>query len=320
MVGLKVKDSQLARTWPYAKYTAYEREIRSAAADWFAGRGIETHPRRPYSVRDRRDWPKNIISPEVVEYIKNEAARHLGETPYPLHPYLHHGLSSQAMTFNLIGPLIVRSDFEPLREVLESVGVTWPKGTITVEFEHDDRTVFNEQSRQPTSFDVLVKGEDAAIYIEAKLVEREFGGCSVFSRGDCDGRNPLLHGLDGCYLHHIGRTYWKRMREFQFDKTAISSGQICPFTIYYQFFREVLFSLTKGGSFILLHDERNPAFLRLSKNGKKSGLWPFLTGSIPSQYASRIARITIQQLTEAIERTRRHQDWIDEFKEKYGIQ
>ena len=315
-----MKDSQLARTWPYTKYGAFERNIRSAAADWFAKKGIATHTRRPYSVRDSKDWPKNIICPEVVEYIKQEAARHLGETPYPLHPYLHHGLSSQAMTFNLIGPLIVRSDFDPLQEVLESVGISWPMGTITVEFEHDDRAVFNELSRQPTSFDVLARGEDKAIYIEAKLVEREFGGCSVFSRGDCDGKSPLLYGLDGCYLHHIGRTYWDLMMAFGFDKTTIGSGAICPFTIYYQFFREVLFSLMKGGSFVLLHDERNPAFLRVSKNGKTSGLWPFLTESIPSQCASRIGRVKVQQLTEAIEKTDRHQDWIGEFKEKYGIQ
>ncbi|MHA1288076.1 MAG: PGN_0703 family putative restriction endonuclease [Candidatus Thorarchaeota archaeon] len=199
-------------------------------------------------------------------------------------------------------------------------GIAWPIGEVTAEFEYDDRTVFNEDSGQPTSIDLVVTGENKGIFVEAKLVEREFGGCSVFSGGDCDGRNPISSGLEGCYLHHIGRKYWDRMKEFGFGESAFASGHICPFINYYQFFREVLLSLTKGGSFILLHDERNPAFLKTSKNGKESGLWPFLMESIPAEHTGSIARVPIQQLVNAIDESGCHHDWIDEFKLKYGIE
>ncbi|SMG64318.1 [weak similarity to] DEAH ATP-dependent helicase, partial [methanotrophic bacterial endosymbiont of Bathymodiolus sp.] len=110
-------------------------------------------------------------------------------------------------------------------------------GEVTAGFEYDDRTVFNEDSGQPTSIDLAISGETARIFIEAKLVEREFGGCSVFSGGECDGRNPVSYGVDGCYLHHIGRKYWERMNEFGLGETALGSGPICPFISYYQFFQ-----------------------------------------------------------------------------------
>jgi len=110
------------------------------------------------------------------------------------------------------------------------------------------------------------------------------------------------------------------MKEFGFGESAFASGHICPFINYYQFFREVLLSLTKGGSFILLHDERNPAFLKTSKNGKESGLWPFLMESIPAEHTGSIARVPIQQLVNAIDESGCHHDWIDEFKLKYGIE
>jgi len=110
------------------------------------------------------------------------------------------------------------------------------------------------------------------------------------------------------------------MDEFGFRETVLASGSICPFANYYQFFREVLFSLKKCGSFILLHDDRNPAFLKVSKKGKESGLWPFLIKSIPAEHTADIGRITIQQLVNAIDESGRHNDWINEFKLKYGIE
>ena len=44
---------------------------------------------------------------------------------------------------------------------------------------------------------------------------------------------------------------------------------ICPLANYYQFFREeVIFALHNKGMFVLLYDERNPAFMRQSKQGR----------------------------------------------------
>ena len=71
---------------------------------------------------------------------------------------------------------------------------------------------------------------------------------------------------------------------------------------------------------MLLHDERNPAFLKVSKDGKESGLWPFLMESVPTEHASSVGRVTIQQLVNAIDESGRHHDWIEEFKQKYGIE
>ncbi len=315
-----VNSRQLARAWPFKRYKVFERELQDAAAGWFSQKGLSTHARMRYCLKSLDLWPQNIICTKVAEYIRQEHERNLGKDSFPLHKYLHHGLSSQAMVFNLVGPLIVKNDLKPLRVIIEEAGIPWPTGDITARFEYDDRVVFNEDSGQPTSLDIAISGETKSIFIEAKLAEKEFGGCSVFSGGDCDGRNPVSYGGNGCYLHHIGRKYWERMSEFSFDEVAFASGPTCPFICYYQFFREVLFSLRKNGYFVLLHDERNPTFLKVSTDGIESGLWPLLMESVPTVYANRIGRVTIQKLVSAIDESGRHQDWINEFKQKYGIE
>jgi len=272
-----------------------------------------------YCLKSHDDWKHNIILEEVARYVQNEHTRNLGKESFPLHKYLHHGLSSQAMVFNLVGPLIVREDLEPLKVVIERLGVSGSKNLTSAEFEYADRNIFNEDSGQPTSIDLVLYGGTQKIFVEAKLVEREFGGCSVFSNGDCEGGNPSLIGFDKCYLHHIGRQYWQRMQEYGFSESKIASGSICPFINYYQFFREVLVALHESGTFILLHDDRNPAFLKTSDSGEIAGLWPFLIESIPDKHKQSVGRITIQNLVNSIEDTGTHDDWIFEFKRKYGM-
>lgn len=315
---------RLAQSWPFARHKTFEDGLRYAAAQWFARKGLATHRKYPYSLPSFDDWPQNIICADVADYIQQQRDQNLGEESFPLHKYLHHGLSSQAMVFNLVGPLIVRQDFAPLREVMEQTGIAWPNGEIHAEFEYDDRAVFNEDSGQPTSIDLVIRQKSIAdkggsIFIEAKLRETEFGNCSIFAGGDCDGKNPVVYGLGGCYLHHIGRKYWELMDKFGFGKAGIASGPICPFTSYYQFFREILFALEENGYFVLLHDERNPAFRKIAPDGKELGLWSFLKESVSPQYANRIGRITIQQVVGAIQQSGKHGDWIDDFKQKYGI-
>ena len=118
------------------------------------------------------------------------------------------------MLFNLVGPLLTRSDLAPLQTAFAAAGIPWPAGTVQLRLEESDRKVFNEDTGQPTSIDFTVCGEDkehsASLFVEAKLTEAAFGGCSVFAAGDCAGHNPLMvpGGLATCYLHHIGRTYW----------------------------------------------------------------------------------------------------------------
>jgi len=316
----KMSSRRLSQTWPFERHNKFERKLRSAASKWFSSRGFTTQINKSYCLKSYEEWYQNIICTDVVDYIRNENERYKGKEPFPLHKSLHHGLSSQAMLFNLLGPLIVRDDLEPLQIAIERAGTTWPAGKVSYRFECSDRTVFNEDIGQPTSIDLAISGKISNLFIEAKLVEKEFGICSIYKGDDCDGRNPIKYGFDGCYLHHIGRRYWEWMEEFGFDKTVPSTGSICPFVSYYQFFREVLFSLVKGGNLVLLDDERSPTFFKDTEDGKESGLWPFLIGSAPTGYSSDFGRITIQQLVSIIDDSRRHNDWINKFKIKYGIE
>ncbi len=319
---MKLPNSRnLAGTWPYMRYKTFEASLRTAAEHWFNEKGQETHPKMGYCLARHELWPKNLICDDVVDYIRKEKDKKLGKDAFPLHKYLHHGLSSQAMAFNLFGPLIVRNDLAPLEIVIKKLGLDWPEGKVEPLFEYDDRDVFNEESGQPTSIDIMLAGSSRSIFIEAKLVEREFGGCSVFARGDCEGRNPYPERLGECYLHHIGRKYWDRLRELGFSEAPLVKGVICPFANYYQFFREATFAFAKKGSFILLHDARNPAFLRSTDDGKTyGGLWPFLYEAIPESLRHHVGRLTIQMVVEAIQESGGHEDWIQDFKKKYGLQ
>ena len=309
---------QLAKTWPHKRYSQYEREMRRTAKTWFESKGLETHARWSFCLARHDMWRDNIICEDVAAYIDDERTRHQSEDSFPLHKFLHHGLSSQAMVFNLVGPLIVRNDLTPLKEALDAVGVAWPEGDVTAGFEYDNRKVFNEDSGQPTSIDLVVSGDRPKLFIESKLVEKEFGGCSVFAGGDCSGANPLGAGLGECYLHHIGRRYWERLKEFGFADAPLVSGPICPFTSYYQFFREALFALAEEGTLVLLYDARSPVFVRTS-GGSHAGLWPLLMDAVPEAHRHHLACITIQQVVSAIETSGRHSDWIQEFRLKYGL-
>jgi POLQ-like helicase len=311
----------LAKTWPYKRQLDYEHHLRQAAAAWFQNRGYEISGRYDYVLAEWAQWPRNIILPEVAAYIEETRGdRQIARVGFPLHKFIHHGLSSQAMLFNLVGPLMVRhGGLAPLQAALAQAGVPWPEGNIRAALEVEDRQVFNEDSGQPTSIDLVLDGAtgSAPLFIEAKLVEKEFGGCSVFAGGDCDGQNAATdHSL--CYLHHIGRLYWQRLEEQGFLQGPMKDSPVCLLAAYYQFFREVLFALIKGGHFVLLYDERNPVFLRSGVPGPR-GLWPFLTRFVPEKHQSRIHAVTLQQLVAAVEKSEQHADWIGEFKKKYGL-
>lgn len=316
MKEAKLSSRGLAYSWPYPRHKTFENLLRRAAERWFSAKGYKTHPKMGYCLADRDQWHENIICSDVVELIEAQRKQHLGDNPFPLHKYLHHGLSSQAMAFNLVGPLVARDDLEPLRLTVECQQIAWPSGTEKAKFEYEDREVFNEDTGQPTSIDVTI---NSGLFLEVKLVERGFGGCSVFADGDCEGRNPLPSGLGGCYLHHISRKYWQRMIEQGFNEVLFNKGPICPFANYYQFFREFLFTLANNGTFILLHDERNPTFFKVSRDETESGLYPFLLNAVPEDKKDNVRRITVQQLVRAIENSGRHGDWIGDFKVKYGL-
>lgn len=296
---------------PCKKREDFENELRKAAEDWFRERGYKTQNKR-YILAEDEPWRKNIICKDVVDYIKKKN--------FSLHSHIHNGLSSQAMVFNLIGPLIVRNGLDPLKIAMERNGIEWPSGNVEADFEYEDQYVFNEK-HTPTSIDLKLSGTDGSIFIEAKLKEQEFGGCSFSRNGKCKKRNPYPDRLDECYLHRIGIEYWRHFEELGFSETDLAKGAICPFASYYQFFRVAMFAFLKNGSFVLLHDERNPAFWKSrSEESEPCGLWSLLSKSIPKNSQCKIGRLTIQDVVKAIQESGRHEDWIGEFKKKYGIQ
>ena len=157
--------------------------------------------------------------------------------------------------------------------------------------------------------------ERPRIFIEGKLVEQEFGGCSVFSEGDCDGRNPY-GDLSRCYLHHIGRRYMELLYKHHFTDSLKQEAQ-CILAFHYQFFRELVFSLEKGGNFVLLSDERSPVF-HCRAGSIERGLMPLLLQFVPKSYRKRVGSVSVQELVQEIKQSSRH-NWIAEFEKKYGL-
>ena len=310
---------KLAQEWPFPRHKTFERLLRQAASAWFEEKQFPTHPKMPYCLRNLSDWKKNIILDEVstyIEKVKNNSEQE--GKPFPLHKYLHHGLSSQAMVFNLIGPLITSNDYEPLIRLLQKKNIRNVKRIASAIFEYEDRSVFNEDTGQPTSIDVVLKDETETpiIFIESKLVEKEFGGCSVFAGGDCNGENPVTNKQQ-CYLHFIGRRYWDLMDKYKFTDKLRQEKQ-CIFIAHYQFFREVLLSLEKDGVFILLSDDRSPVF-HCNVDGMNKGLMPFLLTFVPEELKGRIASISVQELVNSIKESGNHSHWVSEFERKYGF-
>ena len=103
---------QLSKNWPFPRYKLFEKELRKSASSYFKSKGYNTHPRMSYCLSKWRDWKNNIILEEVASYIEKfkKYCEQNGKS-FPLHKYIHHGLSSQAMAFNLVGPLITRRDY-----------------------------------------------------------------------------------------------------------------------------------------------------------------------------------------------------------------
>ncbi|GAM10469.1 hypothetical protein OR1_02758 [Geobacter sp. OR-1] len=318
---------QKAKQWPFARHKEFSSALRKSAANWFKDKGFITHPKMPYCLSDEglvgseQKWKRNIILKEVAEYIEMQSnVAKKKKISFPLHKYLHHGMSSQGMAFNLIGPLILRGDYSPLAALLKSKNVYGADDITEAIFEYQDPVNrFNEDAGQPTSIDIVLNNSqgDSIIFIESKFEEREFGGCSVFKDGDCDGRNPIGN-LDSCYLHFIGRQYWNMMEQNEIT-SSLRKDHLCIFMAHYQFFREFLLAIEKGGTFVLLSDERSPVFKCKSDNGTEKGLLPFLTELLPDNLRSKVASITIQELVAEIEKQNIHGDWIFDFKRKYGM-
>jgi hypothetical protein len=294
------------------RFNNFRKEMNEIATKYFKDKSLSVQSKYPYILANRNNWHDNIILQSTWEYI--ESYKKISESksiPFPLHKYIHHGLSSQAFIFNLLGPLLVDNDIHSFRKLFFEHQELISEQTI-MQFEYCDRNVFNEKQQQPTSFDFafLNKGKKS-ILIESKLVEPNFGGCSVIENGDCDGQNPCSNH-DLCYLSQIGRTYWDLMEKYNADE-SYRNDKICPLSIYYQFYREVLFSKEKNAEFYLLYDERNPAFVR----DEKRGLYSILYKNLPNELKQITHKISIQNIIKRLEAS--NIPWMIEFKKKYGL-
>ncbi len=179
------------------------KKLQQQTANYFKEKGFDT-TKRGYILEKHTDWQNNIILKEVADYICNQM-KHCEENkiPFPLHTYIHHGLSSQACLFNLLGPLLVSEDYATLKEIILLSGLNLAGNVSRANLEFENRAIFNENRGQPTSVDLFIEtNKNEKVFVEFKFTESEFGTCSVYEAGDCDGSNPKGN-LAICYLHTL---------------------------------------------------------------------------------------------------------------------
>lgn len=298
-------------------YSHYRKAVEKYAKGYFSKRGLPVQDKYQYILKDHLNWTSNIIESSVANDIKKQKLdAEANKVSFPLHKYLHHGLSSQAMLFNLFGEAQLKNDYAFFQDVFQFSDIVIDS-RYKLKFEHYDRVTFNERQQQPTSFDFAIVDETKScksIFIEAKYVETEFGGCSAIEGGECDGQNPVSNH-QSCYLTSKGRNYWKIMQKYELDNCYLNSP-ICPFAIYYQFFREIMFALENNAYFVILIDNRNPAFER-TVNGIDRGLIPFLKSKLPEHIQQEVKILYIQDVLPIL--AKHGYNWVEEFKEKYGM-
>jgi len=308
-------------TWPFPHGKKWEEDLKRLLSQYFKGKKFENpkfpiSPRHSYILAKHSDWHKNIIVERVWEYIekqKKKCSEH--KQPFPLHKWIHHGLSSQAFLFNLLGPLVVDKQWHIFDEILHQAGIQLSSGVINADFEVEDPKVFNEEQGQPTSIDLcLYTKANENVFVEFKFTEKGFGGCSIFGNGDCDGRNPS-DNFNLCYLHHIGRAYWKLMDKNGLLTEQIRSSWQCPFPTLYQLYRLILFTLEKNGHFLLIYDERNPSFL-IERANIKCGLFNLAYESFPSKIQNKCHALSVQSILLILQK-HPELDWTNKLKEKY---
>ena len=305
-------------TWSFPHGKEWEEDLKRHLAKYFKEKGKAVLARQPYVIKKRSaaDWHENIILERVWKYIEEQKREHYEHRQsFALHKYVHHGLSSQAFLFNLLGPLVVDQQWHIFDEILHQAGIQLAGTTTDAKFEVEDPKVFYEVKGQPTSIDLcLYAGDEEKVFIEFKFTEKNFGGCSVFNGGDCDGTNPA-NDFDLCYLHYIGRKYWELMRKHGLLTEQIKNDSQCPFSTLYQLYRLILFTLAKNGHFLLLYDERNPSFL-VERDNVKRGLFNRVYESLPGNIKNKCYVLSVQSILPILQK-HPDLDWANELKEKY---
>jgi hypothetical protein len=306
------------------QFKAFEAELQAAAATWFKKHGHPVRKDMDSCISESNLWHHNIILPEVARLIRITAStwnRRVPGVPSRFEGTLHHGLSNHAMAFNLLGPLVARKDLAPIKAAYEAVGGRGQWNELYAYFEAHDRKVFNELEGAPTCLDFAIMGNGIGLFMDVMFTQSGFGGCPHIQDGSCDGKNPCSFGkISECALTRSGNTLWTRMEEWEMSQAIQIDGDTCPFVNYYAFFQSLMYSLVKDGVYILIYDERNPLFIQRDAKGNLiGGLCQKLSESLPRHIWSQVGAFTVQDLVRAIEKSERHGDWIQEFKDKYAI-
>lgn len=309
-------------TWPFPHGKKWEEDLKRQLAKYFKDKKFkdEKFPvssRHSHILAKHSDWHKNIILERVWKYIEEQKDEcYKNHKPFPLHNWIHHGLSSQAFLFNLLGPLVVDKQWHIFDEILHQAGIQLLTSITSAKFEVEDPEVFHERQGQPTSIDLCLYTEaNENVFIEFKFTEKNFGGCSVFNDGDCDSRNPA-NNFDLCYLHKIKkRRYWELMEKHGLLSTQMRNDSQCPFSTLYQLYRLILFALEKNGHFLLLYDERNPSFL-VERDNIKRGLFNRVYESLPTNIQNKCHTLSVQSILPILQQYL-DLDWVNELKKKY---
>ncbi len=219
---------------------AWKQSMRLALASFARDEGIPTSKERPYVLRSRKDWPRNLWPPLA----KAEPLAALDVRPEDLHRWAHHLQSSQAFALNLFGPLkIAAGTGDPTWAWAREVFEPWFCDVTRVTFEYpldgDPLDEVRPDSPHRTRVDVVVEhdGGTTATLIEVKLTESEFGPCSAAQ----DTSNPLrktctqpgwtLAASAACPLVvNRDRKYFALMKDSVVDVAAMESfgGDGCP--------------------------------------------------------------------------------------------
>lgn len=193
----------------------------------------------------------------------------------------------------------------------------------SAQFEYTNREALGETGpQQPTSVDVYLKSvAGERVLVEFKFTETEFGTCSVYESGDCDGANFRLD-FSTCYLHeYAGRQYMKLMEKYH----LLPESEACPFVEFYQAYRLLLLALEEEAATpgkpraqgLLVHDGRNPAFLHRT-GGVDRGRYVRFKRLLPKEMANRVSILRIQDMANALEKSGRA-EWIADFRSRYAI-
>jgi len=306
-----------ASAWPFPHGKKWEKDLQRQLSEYFALKKYRVlSPSRSYILAKHDQWHDNIILPRVWEFVEEQKQERSerGET-FALHKWVHHGLSSQALLSNLLGPLVVDRQWGVLDDVLRAASIPLSGQVTRAGLEVEDREVFHEWKGQPTSIDLALQTRDGdGVLVECKFTEKNFGGCSVFADGNCDGRNPASE-LDLCYLHHLGRRYWQLMEEHGLLSGRLREDTQCPLSTLYQLYRLILFALEKAGHFLLIYDERNPSFLAEGR-GMKRGVYNRVYESLPKDVQQRCHAVSTQTILRVLDN---HPElgWVAEFRDKY---